>query len=225
MVDANDVSLGQTWIVTLWIMVAGSGAFISFRILARAKRRMRLWWDDYLIVMAWVLIYFLLLYQPLIDQVLIFSTLQVCLGIACACLTAAVPHGLGRHAQFLDSNELSAVLLLGFISAALTITASVWSKVSFALSLLRISSSGCTEWIRRTIVGIIISLNTMLAIAVAMILMSCRPIEKTWRPEIEGTCLDDKFKVDLAMALAGSLLPLRFRTMRFWPIGLIKPVR
>jgi hypothetical protein len=75
MVATDDVSLGRTWIVTLWIMVTGSGVFISFRILARARRRMRLWWDDYLMVMSWVLIYFLLFYQPSIDQVLILSTL------------------------------------------------------------------------------------------------------------------------------------------------------
>ncbi len=69
--------------------------------------------------------------------------------------------------------------------------------------LLRISSSGCTEWIRRGIVGIIISLNIMLVTAIIMIIMSCRPVAKTWRPDIKGTCLDDRVKVSGIIALAG----------------------
>ena len=131
------------------------------------------------------------------------STIKLCLTIGSVFLTDATTYGLGRHIQFLESDERSAVLRLGYIAAIFTNTASIWSKVSFALFLLRISSSGCTEWIRRGILGIIISLNIMLAVAIIMILISCRPIEKTWRPEIEGTCLDNSVKVFWVMALAG----------------------
>ena len=69
--------------------------------------------------------------------------------------------------------------------------------------LLRISSSGCTEWIRRVIISIIISLNIMLVTAIIMIIMSCRPVAKTWRPDIKGSCLDDRVKVSGIVALAG----------------------
>jgi hypothetical protein len=95
------------------------------------------------------------------------------------------------------------VLRLGYISAVLTLAASVWSKVSFALFLLRISSSGCTEWIRRGILGIIISLNVMLVTATTMLMLSCRPTAKTWKPEMEGVCLDERVKVVSAVGLAG----------------------
>ena len=128
---------------------------------------------------------------------------QLCLGAASACMTGATTYGLGRHIQFLDADQRSGVLRLGHISAVFTILASVWSKVSFALFLLRISSSGCTEWTRRGIVGIIISLNIMLVTSITMIIMSCRPVAKTWRPDMKGTCLDDRVKVSGIVALAG----------------------
>ena len=118
-------------------------------------------------------------------------------------MTGATTYGLGRHIQFLDADQRSGVLRLGHISAVFTIIASVWSKVSFALFLLRISSSGCTEWTRRGIVGIIISLNIMLVTSITMIVMSCRPMAKTWRPDMKGTCLDDRVKVSGIVALAG----------------------
>ncbi len=124
--------------------------------------------------------------------------------MASAFLTDATTYGLGRHVQFLNADERTAVLRLGYISAVLTIAASVWSKSSFALFLLRISSSGCTEWIRRGIIAIIVSLNTMLVAAIAMLILSCRPTEKTWKPEIEGACLDENVKIASAIGLAGS---------------------
>ncbi len=118
-------------------------------------------------------------------------------------MTDATTSGLGRHVQFLDRHQRHVVLRLGYIAAVFTMAASVSSKVSFAFFLLRISSSGCTEWTRRGILGIIISLNIMFVTAITMILMSCRPTAKMWRPELEGTCLDDKIKVAWTMALAG----------------------
>ncbi len=135
-------------------------------------------------------------------------TLKLCLTISSALFTDATTYGLGRHIQFLDNDQRSAVLRLGYIAAIFTNTAAVWSKVSFALFLLRISSSGCTEWIRRGIIGIIISLNVMLVVATIMILIGCRPFEKTWKPEMEGTCFDDSVKVFWVMALAGQFLYL-----------------
>jgi hypothetical protein len=182
-------------------MVALSGAFISLRIVATTRRRMRLWWDDYLMLMSWVSIS--PLSELLIEEVLILSPLKLYLGAGSVFLTDAITHGLGRHIQFLDSDERSAVLRSGHIAAVFTITSSIWSKVSFALFLLRISSSGCTEWIRRGILGIVVSLNAMLAVTITIMLISCRPVEKIWRPKIKGTCLDNSVKVFWVMALAG----------------------
>ncbi len=49
-----DVSHRHWILAALWPMVAVSGLFVGFKILARARRRMRWWWDDYLMLMSWV---------------------------------------------------------------------------------------------------------------------------------------------------------------------------
>jgi hypothetical protein len=118
-------------------------------------------------------------------------------------LTRATNHGLGRHIQFLDGDARGALLRIATFAAAFTIAASVWSKVSFAIFLLRISSSGCTERTRKAILGIIISLNAVLPVAAATLFLSCSPVEKNWKPEIDGNCWDPRIKVSLATATAG----------------------
>jgi len=124
-----------------------------------------------------------------------FVTVATCLG------------GMGRHVKDVDGDAISAALLHGnTISAVFTIAASVWSKVSFALSLLRISSSGCTEITRRTIWGIIITLNIMLMVATTMLLVSCTPIEKIWKPELDGTCWSRETRILGAIIVAGTAL-------------------
>jgi len=201
--STGDMSVKRPIVASLWSMVAVSGIFVLLKILARARRRMRWWWDDCLLLMAWVFMALSVGLGRKYGKLLIMPPLQVCLVTASVVLTDATAYGLGRHVQYLDGDQRSAVLRLGYISAVLTLAASVWSKVSFALFLLRISSSGCTEWTRRGILGIIISLNLMLVAATSLILISCRPLKKTWSPETEGTCLDDHVKVAGTMALAG----------------------
>ena len=128
---------------------------------------------------------------------------QLCLVAGSICLSNATKDGLGRHIEYLNDEERASVIRLGSISAALNVAASVWSKVSYASFLLRISSSGCTEWTRNALIGIITSLNIMLPVVVSMFFLSCRPVEKTWRPEVDGTCWSPLVKVYMSIFLAG----------------------
>jgi hypothetical protein len=132
---------------------------------------------------------------------------KVCQGAGAAFVTVATTRGgLGRHAKDIDGDAISAAVLYGTsISAVFTISTSVWSKVSFALSLLRISSSGCTEMTRRTIWGIIISLNIMLMVAIVMLFTSCTPVEKIWKPELDGSCWSTRTRILGAIVVAGTL--------------------
>ncbi|KAK5653273.1 hypothetical protein OQA88_9172 [Cercophora sp. LCS_1] len=125
----------------------------------------------------------------------------------------ATKHGLGRHIEFLDAEERTNLVRSSTAAAALTVAASVWSKVSYALFLLRISSSGCTQWTKNGILGIIISLNMMLPVVTTTFFISCRPIEKNWRPEAEGTCWHPQVKVHMAQAIAehGGVVPSLLR--------------
>jgi hypothetical protein len=123
--------------------------------------------------------------------------------MATVCLTKATFYGLGRHVQFLDNEERSAVLGLGAVAAVLTIASSVWSKTSFALFLLRISSSGCTEWTRKALIIIIITLNVMPPLALVGFFASCSPIRRNWQLDVEGSCWPPRVKVVLATTVTG----------------------
>ncbi|KAH6843388.1 hypothetical protein B0I37DRAFT_418495 [Chaetomium sp. MPI-CAGE-AT-0009] len=173
--EPDDTTLAPRIFLVLWSLVALSGTFIALKLIARARKRLRWWWDDWMLLLAWL-----------------------CLGMAAMCLTKATFYGLGRHVQFLDDDQRSAVLGLGAVAAVLTIASSVWSKMSFALFLLRISSSGCTEWTRKALITIIISLNVMLPLALAGFFAGCSPVKKNWRPHVEGSCWPPRVKVVLA---------------------------
>lgn len=127
--------------------------------------------------------------------------------VGSACLTYGTACGLGRHVQFVDSGARSTVMFYGVISAVMYMAASVWSKVSFALFLLRISSSGCTEWVKRVVLGVILTLNVMLVIVAPMFFISCQPVEKIWSPETDGKCWDNRIKVFWASFVAGESSP------------------
>ncbi|KAG7293545.1 hypothetical protein NEMBOFW57_003597 [Staphylotrichum longicolle] len=49
---------------------------------------------------------------------------MICLVAASVVLTDATAHGLGRHVRYLNRDERSTVLRLGYIAAVLTIAAS-----------------------------------------------------------------------------------------------------
>lgn len=47
--DNGPVTLGVTW-----FLCAFSGVFLALRFYAKISRHSRLWWDDYIIALAWV---------------------------------------------------------------------------------------------------------------------------------------------------------------------------
>lgn len=192
-----DVTAAPQILLALWSPLAVAGVLIALKLLARSRKRLRWWWDDYIMLLSWVRS------SPSCSLQVVLIAFQLCLGTGSICLTMSTKHGLGRHIEFLDNDARANVLRFGSIAAALTVAASVWSKVSYALFLLRISSSGCTEWTRNAILGVIISLNMMLPVMMAAFFMSCRPVEKNWRLEMDGTCWDPSVKIYMAMAVAG----------------------
>lgn len=40
--------------VLAWVMTVLSGTVVGLRIYNKFRRRMRLWWDDYIVIVAWV---------------------------------------------------------------------------------------------------------------------------------------------------------------------------
>jgi hypothetical protein len=50
----NDGDNGPVVLGVTWFLCAFSGVFLGLRLYAKISRRAPLWWDDYIIALAWV---------------------------------------------------------------------------------------------------------------------------------------------------------------------------
>ena len=76
------------------------------------------------------------------------------------------------------------MLLLINIAGSCTLTAAIWSKTSFALTLLRLTE-GRMKWV---LWFIIISMNIAMGLSALFNWVQCTPIQKTWIPLTPGKC-------------------------------------
>ncbi|KAL1838031.1 hypothetical protein VTJ49DRAFT_3125 [Mycothermus thermophilus] len=153
--------LGPQVNFTMWLLTALSSAFLALRIYCKFLRHRGLWWDDHLLIAAWL-----------------------ALVVDCAFISACINLGFGRPLLQFNPENLSPFLLYSNLAGSFSILAAMWSKTSFAFTVLRISSG----WIKALVWFIIITLNVCLGVAIAITWAQCTPVEKVWRPFIEGDC-------------------------------------
>ncbi len=109
---------------------------------------------------------------------------QIALAAASSLLTAAVSLGFGMHSEDIIGSHWSRILLFTNASGFGTILAALWSKTSFALTMLRISEG----WTKRFIYFVIITVNPVLGANAVIQWVQCWPPEKQWHPSFKGTC-------------------------------------
>ncbi|KAL2166460.1 hypothetical protein VTG60DRAFT_2744 [Thermothelomyces hinnuleus] len=146
---------------TIWLLTALASSFLALRVYCKFLRHRGLWWDDYLLIGSWL-----------------------ALVADCAFISACVPLGLGRPLTHFNPSNLGSFLLFSNLAGSFSILAALWSKTSFAVTVLRIS----TGWIRALVWFIIVTVNACLGVAIAITWAQCMPIEKVWHSYLEGTC-------------------------------------
>lgn len=52
--DPADVTTAPQILLALWSTLAVAGVFIALKLLARSRKRLRWWWDDYILLLSWV---------------------------------------------------------------------------------------------------------------------------------------------------------------------------
>lgn len=60
----------------------------------------------------------------------------------------------------------------------------IWSKTSFGVTLLRIT----TDWMKRAVLVLIISTNVFLGFSILIFYIQCRPIQAAWDITVTGKC-------------------------------------
>lgn len=108
---------------------------------------------------------------------------QIALVISCAMLTVCTHFDLGKHGDDIDPKNLTNLLKYGYFAGFFSILAAVWSKSSFAITLLGFSE-GRT---RKIIWFILISINIIMGGNALLQWVQCWPIPKLWLGG-EGVC-------------------------------------
>ncbi|KAL5606876.1 hypothetical protein BROUX41_003253 [Berkeleyomyces rouxiae] len=102
--------------IVSWIMLSLSTVFVALRVYCKTLNARGLWWDDYILLLAYAIF------------------------IANVCMTEYNGRiGMGTHIYYIDPTNLSRLALVGNVSGFISIFVSILSKVSFAVTLLRIT--------------------------------------------------------------------------------------
>ncbi|KAK0724615.1 hypothetical protein B0H67DRAFT_632183 [Lasiosphaeris hirsuta] len=157
--------MGPVMRVACWVLVGSSGLFLGLRIYCKSLKKRGLWWDDYLLVAAWL---------ALIGDVSVN--------------TANLSLGFGMHTLDINPANLPTIGLLSHMSGSLALFGAVWSKTSFGMTMLRITEKGT----KAAVWFIIVSMNLAMSINVLTTWIECNPIPKGWDKTINGICWDPK---------------------------------
>ena len=118
--------------------------------------------------------------------------------------------GFGKHSWDFAPPSIDRFYLIIVTRATITVTAIVWTKTAFALTLLRLTDG----WTKRLIWFIIVSMNIAMGLSAMLGWLQCEPLAKAWNPTMEGTCWHPKVLTDYSIFSGGtSSLPLFFFTV------------
>jgi hypothetical protein len=121
--------------------------------------------------------------------------------ISVVLLTLTVPKGLGKHVYHVRPENMAMIGFMGNFTGTFSILAAVWSKTSFALTLLRLMPG------RMKIVlwAIIASINISMGLNAVFMWTRCSPSSKVWNPFVPGTCWEEHVYPAYGMFAAGEL--------------------
>lgn len=116
--------------------------------------------------------------------------------------TVGVNYGLGKHYDTLrEENTIIQVSFYSYLAGFFPILATSWAKTSFALSLLRITTSHEMRW---SIWAIIVVVNLVFASNGIIQWVQCWPIPRLWNTDLEGgKCLSPSTIQNFNIFVAG----------------------
>ncbi|OAL51188.1 hypothetical protein IQ07DRAFT_679479 [Pyrenochaeta sp. DS3sAY3a] len=154
--DNGPVIMGVTWWLTFFC-----GGFLALRVYAKVSRKQGLWWDDHILIAAWVLLFV----EAIITQM-------------------GQLIGFGKRSVDIPVENLSTIALYTSIGASISCFASTFSKISFGVTLLRLTTR-YTRWI---VWFCIVTLFLAMIPSALFTWIQCTPTEKAWNSSIPGAC-------------------------------------
>jgi len=147
--------------VVSWSLQIFASLFVALRVYCKFTRKRGLWWDDYILLAAWI-----------------------CLTVETGLLSAMIGLGFGGHIWDFDQRNGPQLLLYINIAGTLSPTAVIWSKTSFAITLLRVTDGK----VKAFVWFLIVSGNIAMGLSPLFLWVQCQPVEKSWNPFVPGHC-------------------------------------
>ncbi len=110
---------------------------------------------------------------------------QIALTVSVALASWAVALGEGLHVWDAPPAHFGTIGFLGNLIGTFSILGAVWSKTSFALTLLRLMSTPRMRVVLWLAIG---SMNVAMGLNALFLWVRCAPLIKTWNPSVPGTC-------------------------------------
>ncbi|KAK3951081.1 hypothetical protein QBC32DRAFT_315214 [Pseudoneurospora amorphoporcata] len=174
--DCPTVSVGPEIIITDWLLVSVSALFFGLRIYSKLLRKTSLWWDDHVLVVAWL-----------------------CLILDAIVNTINIRLGFGKHVCNIQKDHLQHIYTLTRLSTTAMMLGAVWSKTSFGLTVLRLTRNRPKV---RTLVQIIIAtMNSFIIFNVIAVWVQCG-VGASGKVDDETYCLSKNFTTS-SMMFAG----------------------
>jgi len=115
-------------------------------------------------------------------------------------ISYTVTLGFGRPLRYFDFKLLVPFLIHSNIAGTFSILAALWSKTSFAITVLRISNG----WTKKFVWFIIISVNVSLGLSIALTWGQCKPFAKIYNPRLNGACMPKVYQIRYNIFTAGT---------------------
>ncbi|KAK4220525.1 hypothetical protein QBC38DRAFT_462521 [Podospora fimiseda] len=164
------VNHGPQVLAVSWGLTALATGFILLRLYCKLLVSFRrLWWDDWLMIAAWLLV--------------IATDIQSTVLVT--------DYGFGKHngdMKLATPEDVAGFYLIYGARATTIMTSQVWAKTSFAVTLLRLT----TDRIRQFVWAIIISINLAGIISATTPWVECTPLQKSWNRALPGKCWTDE---------------------------------
>jgi len=141
---------------------------------------------------------------------------QLALLVDVSLTTVAIKHGMGKHIWDAAVTFTPQIGLISLVISTVSVCSAVWSKTSFAVTILRLVSDARQ---RAVIWAIIWSMNILMGISALVLWIQCNPIAKGWEVSLPGTCWDPTIGVVIGIIGGGKQVVLLIPVPPLIPCG------
>ncbi|KAI0889261.1 uncharacterized protein GGS22DRAFT_153529 [Annulohypoxylon maeteangense] len=150
---AEDEHLGQRMNAVNWTLTALAATFLSLRVYCKFSRHRGLWWDDHILIFAWM-----------------------CLVIAVGFITSSISLGFTSPTGPKSPEDATRLQIHGGVQNVFFGLATAMSKTSFGVTLLRVTEGR----IRMLVMFLTVTLNVAIFLYIIFTFFKCQPEIYSW---------------------------------------------